>query len=435
MPRLSRPRYLAAAAALARSAGGDELRERQLRRLRRLVAHARAAVPLYARRLAEIDPESLRSLADLLALPTVVKRDFRGVAPGDRLARGVDPGRLLLMRTSGTTGEPFEIRRTLAEELLVALHARRLWRRLGRRGRDRWLRLIGNSTVDPSWQGRLVKALRRRFHGTVWARQPLPGLLAELRAAAPDILTGYPALLAQIAPAVGADTSGRIRPRLVVPGGEVLTPEMRDAIAAGFGGEVREIYGCYELGLVAWECPAGGRLHVDDDVALVEIVVDGRHAAVGEEGEVIGTALHSYAMPFVRYRIGDTAVRGPSPCPCGYPGTTIERIRGRQLDYYPLPDGRRLHHYDLIQPALHGAGLRSWVARFQILQRRRDLFEIRLAPVDRAHDDNVARLHTELLAIVGPGVEVRIELVDELDFEPSGKFRVGRSLVAESESA
>jgi phenylacetate-CoA ligase len=435
MPALSRPQYLSAALALARPARADELRSRQLRRVRRLAAHAKAEVPLYARALAGCDPERLRSLDDMLALPTFLKRDFRGVAPGDRFARRVDPRRLLLMRTSGTTGEPFEIRRTLGEELLVALHAHRVWRRLGRRRRDRWVRLAGNTTVDPSWQGRVVKALRRRFHGTVWARQPLPGLLADLRAAAPDLLTGYPALLAQVASEVGSDASGRIRPRLVVPGGEVLTPEMRAAIRAGFGGEVREIYGCYELGMVAWECPAGGRLHVDDDLALIEIVVDGRHAAPGEEGELVGTALHSYAMPFLRYRVGDTAVRGPSPCPCGYPGTTIERIRGRRLDYYPLPDGRLLHHYDLIQPALHGAGLRAWVARFQILQRRRDLFEIRLAPTDRDHDDNVALLHAELLKIVGPGVEVRIELVDELDFEPSGKFRVGRSLVAESESA
>lgn len=426
-------RNLSAAARLGRHSSADETRQRQLVRMRRLLAHARSRVPLYGRLLADVDPQAIRDLDDLLALPTVVKRDFRAVPPGDRFARGTAESSLLLMRTSGTTGEPFDIRRTLDEELLVALHAHRLWRRLGRRRGDRWVRMIGNSTVDPSWQARTVKALRRRFHGAVWARQPLASLLADLRAAAPDILTGYPGLLTRIAPAVAADTSGRIRPRLVVPGGEVLTAEMRAAIRAGFGGDVRETYGCYELGMVAWECVQTGLLHVDDELALLEIVAGGRHAAPGEEGEIVATALHSYAMPFLRYRIGDTAVRGPSPCPCGYAGTTIERIRGRRLDYYPLPDGRQLHHYDFIQPALHAAGIRAWVSRFQVLQRRRDLFEVRLAPADRGHDENVGKLHAELRKIVGDGVELRIELVDELDFEPSGKFRVGRSLVPQDE--
>jgi len=415
-----------------RAASADELRDRQLRRLRRLVAHARREVPIYRRTLADADPGRIRSLDDLLALPSVAKRDFRAAPFADRLAPG-HARRLLEMRTSGTTGEPFEIRRTLAEELAVALYAHRTWRRLGRRRRDRWVRLVGHHSEDPSWQARFVARLRRRFHRQIWVRQDDAALLRALRDAAPDVLTGYPGLLARLAPRVAADASGRIRPRLVVPGGEVLTPPMRELIAHGFGGAVRQIYGAYETGLMAWECAETGLLHVDDDLVVVEIVADGRAAAAGETGEVFCTALHSFAMPILRYRIGDLAERGPSPCPCGYPGSTLGGVRGRRLDYYPLPDGRQLHHYELTAPIIGTPDLRSWVARFQVVQLRRDRFVLRLAAADPSRAEPRERIRAELSRILGPGVELRVELVDELDFEPSGKFRWSRSLVVEGE--
>jgi phenylacetate-CoA ligase len=396
-----------------------------------VIAHARERVPIYRRALAGIDPRRIRSLDDLLILPTFAKRDFRAAPFADRLARG--RARLLLeMRTSGTTGEPFEIRRSLAEELAVALYAHRTWRRLGRRRGDRWVRLVGHHSEDPSWQARLVARLRRRFHRQVWVRQSDAALLQELRDAAPDVLTGYPGILARLAPLVGGDASGRIRPRLVVPGGEVLTAPMRELIAAGFGGAVRQVYGAYETGLMAWECAATGLLHVDDELVAVEILAGDRPASPGEEGEVYCTALHSFAMPILRFRIGDLATRGPSPCPCGYPGSTLAGIRGRRIDFYPLPDGRLLHHYELTAPIIGTPELRAWVARFQVVQQRRDRFVLRVAAADSTRAEPRERIRAELSRILGSGVELRLELVDELDFEPSGKFRWGRSLLGEA---
>ncbi len=32
---------------------------------------------------------------------------------------------------------------------------------------------------------------------------------------------------------------------------------------------------------------------------------------------VVVTALHSFAMPFIRYRLGDLVTRGVDACPCG----------------------------------------------------------------------------------------------------------------------
>jgi phenylacetate-coenzyme A ligase PaaK-like adenylate-forming protein len=70
-------------------------------------------------------------------------------------------------------------------------------------------------------------------------------------------------------------------------------------------------------------------MHTCDEAALVEVVHDGRPAADGEQGDVVATALHSYAMPFIRYRLGDIVTRGEQSCACGLPFATIGTIQGR----------------------------------------------------------------------------------------------------------
>jgi phenylacetate-CoA ligase len=97
---------------------------------------------------------------------------------------------------------------------------------------------------------------------------------------------------------------------------------------------------------MAWECRHSGDLHTCDDGVLIEVLVDGRPAEPGERGEVVVTNLHAYAMPFIRYRIGDVATR-EAPCGCGAPFAAIGEIRsssGLPLDrIQPAADpGRRM---------------------------------------------------------------------------------------------
>jgi hypothetical protein len=108
--------------------------------------------------------------------------------------------------------------------------------------------------------------------------------------------------------------------------------------------------------------------------------------------------------------------------------STLAKILGRRLDYYPLPDGRVVHHYEVVLAAAHRAGLYDLIQRHQLIQERVDSFLLRLAvrPEDRGIVD---ALRGAILATLGPACELRIDLVDEFDFEPAGKFRVGISKV------
>lgn len=59
-----------------------------------------------------IDPGHVRTVADLARIPVTSRRDLQSAPPPTLLARGVNPHRLIVHRTSGSTGEPLHVRQT-----------------------------------------------------------------------------------------------------------------------------------------------------------------------------------------------------------------------------------------------------------------------------------------------------------------------------------
>jgi phenylacetate-CoA ligase len=218
----------------------------------------------------------------------------------------------------------------------------------------------------------------------------------------------------------------RIRPRLVFTGGENLTPQMRRQISQGLGATVFDSYASHEHNLLASECPCGGRYHVAEWNVILEVLRDGRPVGPGEEGEVVATALHSYAMPFIRYRLNDLVTRGETPCCCGAPVSTLSRILGRTVEQFVLPDGKLIHPYVLVLPLLAEA---PWLRRYQIVQDRADRVLVKIIPSPYPGAEAVAAVARRLAAAVEGQLAVEIELVEEIPSEPSGKYRPYYSVV------
>ena len=141
-----------------------------------------------------------------------------------------------------------------------------------------------------------------------------PAELGEiLRRYEPDIVGGYPSALAKLTEHLSQHDAELKPPRYVGSGGETLTPDLRQQIEEGFRARVYDSYGANEINLIACECPQTGEMHVMDDTVIVEVLNDGRPVAEGERGEVVVTALHSFAMPFIRYRLEDSVIKGRMP--------------------------------------------------------------------------------------------------------------------------
>lgn len=87
------------------------LRRYQEARLRALVRHAYARVPLYRRRFDAVGlrPESIRTLDDFSRIPILSKRELREASREDIIASGMRPEDCFLVETSGSTGEPIRL--------------------------------------------------------------------------------------------------------------------------------------------------------------------------------------------------------------------------------------------------------------------------------------------------------------------------------------
>jgi phenylacetate-CoA ligase len=201
---------------------------------------------------------------------------------------------------------------------------------------------------------------------------------------------------------------------------------MRRQITKAFKAPVFEAYTSREFGVIAWECKETGELHTSDDSVIVEVLKDGRPGAKGERGEVVGTSLHSFAMPFIRYSLGDIVTKGSETCRCGQPFSAIRGIQGRMIDYFPLPGGRMIHPYEIVLALLQEA---PWIRQYQLIQEREDRIALRVVPSITPTPQELARLKEAVSKLLGRDVEFRVVLVPEIQLEPNGKFRVSRSFV------
>jgi phenylacetate-CoA ligase len=410
----------------------ETVRAFQARRLRRVVAGAYDRVPYY-RRLFDrhgIRPGDIRTPADLPLVPISTKRDLRAEPAGDVVARGIDPDRLITYATSGASGEPFTIRRTWLEERVLGAYRLRALHGFGMRPTDR-LVLLGLARAphprDHQLLQQLVSAVGLYRRLPTFCLRPPAEVLRAVRDARADVLTGYPGVLSRLADAL-AHGDGPAPPlRFIVGVGEVLAAPTRRNIQERFGAPVFELYATFEFGLIASECRETGLLHVCDDNVVVEVVRDGQPVKPGERGEIVATSLHASAMPFLRYRLGDVVTSGPERCPCGQPFSTIASVQGRTLDYLTMPGGRLLHAYEIVTRLPLAAG--TWIQRYQIVQDRIDRITVRIVPARVPEPDELARVRDAITQVVGRDVDLGVTLVREIEDEPSGKFRVSRSLV------
>lgn len=406
----------------------DESEAYQSQHLQQLVRHAYETVPFYRLRFNEhgIDPAGIKTPADLKRLPLLTKDDIRrnfvsltsDAYPQHKISIG---------HTSGTTGTPLEIayNRSLIHMTYAALDRQYRWAgiRLALGG-DRTAILRGNVIVPieqnapPFWRTNYLhnQLFLSSFH---LSPQNLGFYLGKLKKFRPKALDGYPSTLYVLARYL--KSQGEVLPlQAVLSSSETLYDFQRETIEESFGCRVFDYYGAAERVVFATECDRHAGHHLNPEFGISEILREnGQPAGVGEEGVLVGTSLHNYAMPLIRYVTNDRTAVQSQRCSCGRSMPLMEDVATKAEDIITLRDGR------LVSPSVltHPFKPMHTVEMSQIVQEDYDRVRILVVPAKGYADADTEHLLREFRARLGADTRVEVELVEELPRSASGKFK------------
>lgn len=411
----------------------DSLQEAQIRQLRPLLAHALANCPHYREQRGRVGISlEAFSAADFRNWPILHKRD--AAALGSRLRADSLPqghGGLHWSATSGSTGMPLRIALSDVNALIQSALVLRsqLWHHMDFGARFAAIKPGVDLAENRDWGPVSSAAWTTGPSFTCDVRTDVTQQLEWLCQVEPAYLLSYGANL--LALVEMSATSGK-RPkglRKAVLFGDSAPARLRRLIRDVWNVELVDIYSCGEFGSLAFQCPDQPECHhVQAESVYLEVLNDdGSLCAPGEPGRVVVTDLHNFAMPMIRYELGDVAIPGP-PCRCGRGLPVLTQVLGRYRNMAVDPAGRRFYPAIRTERVLACAPIRQ----LQMLQLRPDLIEFRYAMDRDLIPAEMDSLRLQLAEAFMYPFELRATRVDAVERAASGKFEEFISLVAAS---
>jgi phenylacetate-CoA ligase len=140
------------------------------------------------------------------------------------------------------------------------------------------------------------------------------------------------------------------------------------------------------------------------------------------EGNILVTNLYNYAMPLIRYSIGDRGVLSSNgTCSCGRRGQILERLSGRNVEMFRRKDGT------LVEGVYfnHLLYYRVWVKKYQVVQKDYSnvVFKVQKTRKDYQPDESeLEEIRSQTKLVMGSDCLVTIEFLDDIPPSRSGKY-------------
>jgi phenylacetate-coenzyme A ligase PaaK-like adenylate-forming protein len=327
----------------------------------------------------------------------------------------------LAASTSGTTGTPLSLRRSLSsvayEQAVIDHFVERSSGLSLRRCRAAVLR--GDDIkplVDrepPFW--RLANGGHRlMLSANHLDESTLPHYLDALRRYAPDILFAYPSALESLCTLM-LKRGDQLRIATTECASEALAPMTSEIAKRVLGTRVLAHYGQAER--VAWAqgSPEDGYRFVPtysvNELRFVESVDD------ADIYELIGTGLWNEAMPLIRYRTGDHVRlrKGSDPEAVASGRESFLSVIGRSDDYLIGPSGARLIGINHIPRGVPN------LIRAQFVQESPEAVTLLVVPAPGFGEGDRRLLLEQAARKLPPSMRVRIETTNRLRRNASGK--------------
>lgn len=316
----------------------EDLEALQLERLQALVKRVYQKIPFYKESFdkAGVNPEDIKSLADLTKLPFTVKQDMRDAYPFGLFA--VPRKDVVRVHcSSGTTGTATVVGYTQKDlENWGDCFARALYG--AGCGPDSTLQIAygyGLFTGGLGAHNGGERAGCTVLHMSTGNTKRQVRLMKDFDVDCLCCTPSYALNIAEVAQEEGYDVH-EFPIHAGILGAEPCSEATRAEIEQKMGIQVYDIYGLSEVmgPGVACECEKQHGLHVCEDQFIIEILDPKTLQPVpdGEWGEVVFTTLCKECSPLVRYRTRDISRILVGECECGRTFRRMDRIAGRTDD-------------------------------------------------------------------------------------------------------
>lgn len=353
---------------------------------------------------------------DLQRIPPLTKQTLQQRSLTDFLAAGTDLKQCVVSRTSGSTGLPLAVCHTKHEELYGDLTLARATLANGARPWHKKATVLDPARIPKS---RIDWArMRRKIY--LRAGQNVEEQLEILRSFQPHVITGYSQSLKYLAHSVRQSGIKDLSPHTVFGIAELLDGSARALINEVFGVEMVDLYASIEANCIAWECPQHCGYHLNVDTLIVEFIRDGRPVKAGEAGHIVVTPLYLYAMPLIRYNLGDIGIATDRHCPCGRGLPLMEAIQGRADDFITLPSGTIIPPVGTFATVIENE---PSILEYLVVQEDYDLIVVKLVMHEGYGSEEIERVKSGIENLTRHEAVAKVEVCNKIDRGSEVKLR------------
>lgn len=405
----------------------NQLQECQATQLRRLLRHAYENVPYYRRIFDErnLKPNDIQHPAELSKLPYLTKQIVRDNYK-DLRARNIPESEVKLISTSGSTGSPL----VFAEDKYIGAverafivrafdsHGSKLFRE-----KSTWLRSYVPKENEPiyRYEPHLKQMYLSAYH---LSPETIRDYIRLIEAYQGRLLVGYPSSLYILAILGEQEGLQLTCVDVAHAGSETLLDVWKQRIEKVLGVPAKDHYGMAEKVALLHRCSHSDLYHENLEYAVVEIVDQEQ-----DMGEVVGTSLWNYSMPFIRYRTGDRARihRGSPSCACGRGlPLSMAKFEGRTDDIIVTPANRYIPAVNFYTLLYRIPGVKM----FKIVQHSLEEIEVQIVSSAAFTRESQGLLLEGFRQRMGAETKISISHVEEIKRdERTGKIRCVESRV------
>jgi phenylacetate-CoA ligase len=403
-----------------------DLHVRQDEALRRLLVHAAKHVPFYQDffrdRGQSFSPETF-DLSRIDSLPLVSKREIQ-VSNQSFVATGGVGEPTYADNTGASSGTPFRFYKSNSMYPIELAYMHAQWRRVGYQPYARKLTLRGRQFGQSQQDKWLYNPIYNELVISSYHlnEKTLALSLKEVERFRPQYIHGYPSAIVAFLDVIRR--AGLTPPKgikAVLCGSEPLYPYQRQLIQNMLGARAYTWYGQSECVLLAGECETEEEYHSFPLYGILELIdSDGRVITKPDvEGEIVGTGLNNYAMPFIRYRTGDRGVISPGGCRCGRNYPRLKKVVGRIQHYIHTATRTRVP----ITAFIFGQHFNAFtnIHAMQLVQDEPGHIKVRICKGQSYSEVDEREMRDKMSASVDHALKITFEYVAELPRNNAGK--------------